>query len=181
MAGKNVKEAVNNYRNPLKEAVNCVTDPILLFSARGGYEVEEEYSLTLREGDPVRLAGMGIAISISQYFRPVRDDRKDYGPFRVRTTAYYYTVEDVSGDEILAYHWHPDTPNSKTVHPHVQLEYGAKVGRPELAGSHIPTGRVTVEDFVRLLIELFGVLPRRPDWRDVLGHTKGRFDLYKSW
>ncbi len=103
MAGKNVNEAVRNYRNPLKEVVNCVTDPILLFSERWGYRVGEEYSLTLREGDAVQLAGTDIAISIIQYFQPVKGERKDYGPYRVRTTAYYYTIEDADGREILAY------------------------------------------------------------------------------
>lgn len=181
MAGRTVNEAVNNYRNPLKEVVNCVADPILLFSKGGGYKVGEEYALTLREGDAVQLVGMSIAISISQYFQPVKDDREDYGPFRVRTTAYYYTVEEANSHEILAYHWHPEAPNSKIERPHMQLEQGAKVGRAELAGSHIPTGRVTLEDFIRLLIEVFQAPPRRDDWREVLKRTEGRFNMYKSW
>lgn len=181
MAGEDVNEAVNNYRDPLKEVVKCVTDPILLFSKRGGYQVGDEYTLTLREGDPVRLTGTNIAISISQYFRPIKDERKDYGPYRVSTTAYYYTVEDVNGPEVLAYHWHPEAPNSKTLHPHVHLQQGAQVKRQELAGEHLPTGRVAVEDFIRLLIELFGVTPRNANWRAVLDRTTERFRTYKSW
>lgn len=182
MAGKNVNKAVNNYRNPLKEIVGCVTDPILLSSEGGGYHVGEEYSLALRGGDSVHLGGeANIAISIIQYFRPVRDDRKDYGPFKVSTTAYYYTIEDENDHEILVYHWHPTAPKSKTPYPHMQLEYGAKVGRQELPGEHIPTGRVSLEAFIRLLLEVFKVPEQKADWRDVLSRTEQRFDLYKNW
>ena len=182
MAGRNVNEAVNNYRDPLKEVIGCVTQPILLFSAGGGYRVGNEYSLALQKGDPVKLGGeANISITMIQYFRPVEDVRKDYGPYRVSTRAYYYTIQDADGHEVLAYHWHPTAPNSNTPWPHVHLEYGAGVGRQELAGEHIPTGRVTVEDFVRLLLEVFKVPEQKPNWRDVLDRTKGRFDFYKSW
>jgi hypothetical protein len=81
----------------------------------------------------------------------------------------------------LAYHWHPNAPNSETPYPHVHLQYGAKVDRQELAGEHIPTGRVAIEDFIRLLLEVFKVSAQKDDWRNVLNRTKRRFDLYKSW
>jgi hypothetical protein len=182
LAGRDAHEAVNNYREPLKDAVGCVTNPVLLFSEHGGYRVGEEYSLALMEGDPVQLSGTArIAISVIQYFQVIQDEREDYGPFRVTTTAYYYTVEDENGHEIIAYHWHPKAPNSKTVHPHVHLQYGAKVKRQELAGTHLPTGRVAVEDFLRLMIEVFGVAPLKKNWSVILGRTKKQFDLYKSW
>ena len=182
MAGRNPQEAVGNYRDPLNEAVACATDPHLILSRRSGFRVGEEYSLALLEGDPVRLPGAArVAISLVQYFQIVEDDRPDYGPYRVRTTAYYYTIEDVEGHEVLAYHWHPQAPNSRTLHPHVHLQYGARVGRRELAGSHVPTGRVAVEDFLRLLIEPFGVPPRNVGWKETLGRTKGRFDSYEGW
>ncbi len=182
MAGRNAQEAVNNYRDPLKEVVGCVTDPVLLFSKRGGYRVGEEYSLALRDADPVQLSGQArVAISIIQYFRVVKDEREDYGLFRVTTTAYYYTIEDENAHEIVAYHWHPQAPNSKTLHPHMHLQHGARIGRPELAGTHIPTGRVALEDFLRLLVEVFGATPLKSDWNAILGRTKTRFGMYKSW
>ncbi len=182
MAGRNAQEAVRNYRAPLQEAVGCVTEPILLLSKRGGYRIGEEYSLILREGDPVQLFGTSrIAVSIAQYFRVVEDERPDYGPVRVTTTAYYYTIVDGNDREVLTYHWHPDAPQSRTPYPHLQLEHGAMVGRPELRGSHIPTGRVALEDFLRLLIEVFSVPPKKDNWDHILGLTKRRFDLYKSW
>ena len=146
MARRNAQEAVKNYRTTLEEAVACVTEPVLLLSKRGGYRIGEKYSLVLRDGDPVRLKGDGrIAISLYQHLRLVKDTRESYGLIRVTTVAYYYVIEDSNGHEILSYHWHPESPRSEHPHPHMHLKRGAKVGRGELAGSHIPTGRVALE------------------------------------
>jgi hypothetical protein len=38
----------------------------------------------------------------------------------------------------------------------------------DLDDRHIATGRVTLEALVRMLVEEFGVAPRRGDWREVL-------------
>ena len=182
MARRNAQEAVKNYLTTLEEAVACVTEPVLLLSKRGGYRIGEEYSLVLREGDPVPLkGGARIAISLFQHFRLVKDEREDHGPIRVTTAAYYYVLEDSNGHEILSYHWHPESPRSKHPDPHMHLKHGANVGRGELVGSHIPTGRVALEDFLRLLVEAFKVPPRKADWYAVLSRTKQRFNRDKSW
>ena len=182
MVRRYAQNAVKNYLNTLEEAVACVTEPVLILSKRGGYRIGEDYSLILREGDPVQLkGGARIAISIYQHFRLVEDKREHYSPIRVTTTAYYYVVEDSNEYEILSYHWHPESLVSKHPRPHMHLEHGAKVGRVELAGSHIPTGRVALEDFLRLLIAAFKVPARKPDWEAVLRRTKQRFNRDKSW
>lgn len=148
--------------------------------------LDQDYALTLQDGDPVSLAGESrIAVSLTQYFRFVRNDREDRGPFRVSTSAYYYTIEEQDGPEILAYHWHPKGLSDEAA-PHLHLKSGAKVGRAELTrtkgqSAHIPTGRVALEEVLRLLIEGFNVPPKKEDWEGVLTHTKGKFDQYKNW
>jgi hypothetical protein len=94
-------------------------------------------------------------------------------------------VEEREGPEIITYHWHPEGLSSEDA-PHLHLKSGAKVGRVELTrtkgeSAHIPTGRVALEEFLRLLIECFGVPPRKSDWRQVLRGTKEDFDRYRNW
>ncbi len=76
--------------------------------------------------------------------------------------------------EILAFHWHP-IGLSDVTDPHIHLSSKLNpidMGRDQdplpLAGMHIPTGFVTLEDVVRLLITEFGITPRRDDWDALL-------------
>ena len=47
------------------------------------------------------------------------------------------TLEDLEGEEIIAYSWHPYGA-SPVRYPHLHLEHGARIGRPELIGAHLP-------------------------------------------
>jgi hypothetical protein len=98
----------------------------------------------------------------------------------VTTVAYYYTVKRSEGPEIIAYHWHP-SQRSPATFPHLHLQAGARVGRPELVDAYLPTGRVMAEDFVRLLIEHFGVRPLRTDWKDALRESRAEFAKDATW
>ena len=64
---------------------------------------------------------------------------------------------------MLLYHWHP-RGNSPVETPHLHLEQGAEVGRAEVRDAHLPTGAVSLNAFLRVLIEEMGVRPRRSDW-----------------
>jgi hypothetical protein len=55
------------------------------------------------------------------------------------------------------------------------------LGRPELQRAHFPTGRVSVEEFLRLAIHAFDVKPRRSDWRAVLQRTQAAFSKWRTW
>jgi hypothetical protein len=94
--------------------------------------------------------------------------------------AYYYTLRESNGPEIFSYQWHPKQRSSVTF-PHLHLRSGAKIGRAEFADAHLPTGRVALEDFVRLLIDDFGVLPIRSDWETALLQSRAEFDEDRSW
>lgn len=101
-------------------------------------------------------------------------------PWKVTTVSYFYTLRESDGPEIISYQWHPNVPDSVR-YPHLHLGYGAQVGRPEFDRAHLPTGRVMLEDFVRLLIESFGVPPARDNWEEVLAESRAEFEADRSW
>ncbi len=98
----------------------------------------------------------------------------------MKTVAYHYTLGETESHEILSYQWHPNVPGSVSF-PHLHLQYGALLGRPEFERAHLPTGRVTLEDFVRLLIADFGVSPARDDWKQALEESRREFESDRSW
>jgi hypothetical protein len=90
------------------------------------------------------------------------------------------TFEDGDGREVFGYHWHP-LSRSPVSFPHLHLEAGAMLGRAELEHAHFPTERVSVEEFLGLVIEAFDVRTRRRDWRAVLQQTQAAFSKWRTW
>ena len=85
----------------------------------------------------------------------------------VDVVGYYYAIHDSEEREILLYHWHPRS-NSLVATPHLHLEQGAQVGRTEVRGAHMPTGDVSLNAILRVLIEEMDVQPLRSDWESIL-------------
>ena len=97
----------------------------------------------------------------------VVEDPGEGGPWKVRTAAYYYPLHDSNDQEVISYHWHPES-QSPVQFPHLHLGPGAAIGRPELSTAHLPTGRVELPDVLLLAVRDFGIAPLREDWADVL-------------
>ncbi|HZB83603.1 MAG TPA: hypothetical protein VE288_12265 [Rubrobacteraceae bacterium] len=55
------------------------------------------------------------------------------------------------------------------------------VERAELQAAHLPTGRVSLEAFIRLLIEDFEVPTLRGDWEEALARSEEEFEADRSW
>lgn len=98
--------------------------------------------------------------------------------YRVEIVSYEYQVLDREEREILAFHWHP-VGLSNVTDPHLHLssrlnplDMGRNQDPLDLAGMHMPTGFVALEDVVRLLITEFGIIPRRTDWDNVLRENR---------
>lgn len=92
--------------------------------------------------------------------------------------SYESRLLDREEREILAFHWHP-VGLSHVTDPHlhlasrlIPLDMGRDQDPLALAGIHIPTGFVTLEDVVRLLITEIGIRPRRTDWGDLLRENR---------
>jgi hypothetical protein len=128
---------------------------------------------------PWPLADTDLYFEVAQWFYIIEDAQ--HGPWRVTTAGYKYTIETTEGEEILGYHWHPDSL-SPFKEAHLHLGSGARIGRSELESTkaHLPTGRVSMEDFIQLLIEVFQARPRH-DWKNVLAATAQAFWRYASW
>jgi len=110
------------------------------------------------------------------------EDPDERGSWRVSTTGYSCSLQDLQGKEFLSYHWHPEG-RSAVAYPH--LHVGAASGIPAKGlitpGAHLPTGRVALEDLLRLAIEQLGVTPQRPDWSAVLDECQEAFEASQTW
>ncbi len=166
MRGRTSAESVNNYRQHIQRLVPCVTNSVV--DVAGGYHPGPfPYSLLLNNGRPVGLGGASrLGLQLQQNYvidpPPTRG-----GLWTVKVIAYAYTLLDVEQREVLSYHWHP-IGNSRVMTPHLHLEQGAMVGRPEVRDAHLPTGPVAIEAFLRLLVQDLSVAPERQDWQAIL-------------
>jgi hypothetical protein len=168
---------VQNYIGPLQRALSCVSKAVLRPS---GYDPSQEPLFLYSDQMPERLAKTDLYFTIAQWFYIVEDSAN--GPWRVTTAGYKYTIETEDGEEILGYHWHPKSL-SPFKEPHLHLGAGAKIGRHELEATkaHLPTGRVSMEEFIKLLIEAFNAPPKKTGWEAILQKTGSTFSKYASW
>lgn len=158
MAGRTEHEAVQSFIDPLQLALSCATRAVINVS--GGYSRDKVHMLVLNRGEAVRLqGGAGIWLSIAQHYRVVEHEGPR-GPWKVSTVGYLYALQDSAQQEIVAYHWHP-TSHSRVTYPHAHLGSAASIGRADLARAHLPTGRIAIEEVLRLAIEGFSVRPSR--------------------
>ncbi|MGI8477716.1 MAG: hypothetical protein ACR2OO_15295 [Thermomicrobiales bacterium] len=160
----------------LGRIARCITDrPVLA----GGYRpIEASYSVTFApRGFPVPLGAKdgrrGVGLLINHYYRVVHSGEESRRGWEVQPTGYFYEILDPDGREILSYHWHPEA--SGPDHPHLHLsgrlppfDLGPRFAPVALGAVHVATGQVAFGAVVRMLIEEFGVAPRRADWRGVV-------------
>jgi len=178
VAGRTPQEAVSNFLEPLGAVISCLTNSVL--SVRGGYSpAAEPHAMVLGEGGAIRLSGADLSLRIIQHYRIV-EAAEQRGPWKISTAAYMYSLESPLGTELLAFHWHPAGRSTVTT-PHLHLGAAANVGHPALANAHLPTGRIAIEDFVRLTIVAFRVRPLRDDWEEVLLRAQTAFDQWRTW
>lgn len=174
LAGKTPHQAVKNCLDPLSLAASCVTRDVLVAS---GSDVDKLESLAINRGSPSRLRGRRLYLTVKMLYRVTEADG-ERGPWKVSTAAYFYALHDERQREIIAFHWHPETENQKEPHLHV---YPASNIMTLLAKVHLPTGRITLEQFLRFLIIELDVKPLRNDWERVLAGTERRHLQYRTW
>jgi hypothetical protein len=178
VAGRDPGEATQNFLDPLQRAVSCVCPDVLIAS---GYGPRPEPNVVFFDGGrPARLRGgsrLLFRMRIEFVYVQVPDHR---GPWRVAAVGYWYTLETQGEQELFAYHWHPNALGEIT-YPHLHLGPAARVGHDGFTKAHMPTGRVDVEDILRLSIAHFDVAPQRTDWRDVLDATQAAREALRGW
>jgi hypothetical protein len=120
-----------------------------------------------------RNSGPPLLLTVDQQYVVV-ESTGARGPWKVSTRGYRYQLTDESERELAGWHWHPHG-NSSEQKPHVH------VYQDPLTGLHLPTGRVSVESVLRMLLTEFGVRPCRADWEVVLNATEAAFVEWRMW
>jgi hypothetical protein len=95
MAGKTPPEAVHNFLEPLQLALSCVSQEVL--TVRGGYYPSATpHALTLGNRPAILGHDRRLALKVVQHDRIIEHEGAR-GPWKVRTVAYNYTVEEAGG------------------------------------------------------------------------------------
>ena len=164
--GRSPAMAVNAYKRSVQRLVACVTDAVV--DVAGGYYASPDpHRLTLNNGFPVALGGPSEFLFRLQEFYRVEEIGHPRTLWNVDVVEYYNTILNSEEQKVLLYHWHPRGSSSVTT-PHLHLKQGAQVGRSEVRDAHLPTGEVSLNVILRVLIEEMGVQPRRPNWNSIL-------------
>jgi hypothetical protein len=172
LPGKTPHEARQAFLLPMQRALSCITYA-RLYVPRGKQPGETE-ALGLSE-DPIRLRSARIGtvlFALGHQFKVVQDGRTSW---HVSTLWYRYHLTDEHGRELLAWHWHPAT----SPHPHLHISAG-----PIDRRIHVPTGRVSLESVIRLLLgdlEVPATRERAGDYAQVLDECEAPFIEHRRW
>ena len=181
MAARTPAEAVNNFLDPLQRVISCVTQAQL--NVKGGYypTTDEPHALVLGNGLPQKLSGeTDLSLVVKQFYYVIRVEDPDRGPWKVSTAEYNYNLRDTDNRVVLAFHWHP-AERFKVRHPHLHLDQGARLGREDLHRTHIPTGRIFIEEVIRFIITELEVESLRDDWEKVLSEAEAAHQIWRTW
>ena len=162
----------------LQDALSCVSHAIWYVAPR--YRgAADEMALLLSEDRPrLRTAdGLHVFFSAGQYFHFSEDDRPGR-EWWVEEDGYAYSIY-VGADpaqELLSWHWHPDSRPGTHLHAIAAHRSFGPVDK-----LHLPTGRVAFEAVVRFLIEDLGVTPIRQEWDSILSGAEERVRTFRRW
>ena len=125
----------------------------------------QDHSISIANGEPVRLTGEGLYLDCIHDFRIV-EDPAIAGVYRAITTAHSYALLDHRRRELVTYHYHP-AGGSWCTYPH--LHVGTASGIIDNK-AHLATGHITLPAVIRMLIEdpAIPVVSLRPVWAHVL-------------
>lgn len=182
-------EAVDSFVRLLRRTAACVTEVPLIAQPAS----PDLFHIALVDNIPVDVQTESgypnLKFSIVHDCRPVPHPDVA-GAYTVSSAYYAYAVHDLEEAEILTYHWHPAGESPVTFpHLHLPSQIGpisvASLGREpaemHLANLHIPTGRVLLEDVVRVLIEEFNVRPLTQSWENTLALNAEIFREIQRW
>jgi hypothetical protein len=171
VGGKTEPEARDNFVHFLRETLSCITSNELT----AFQESKKLFKVWFNPPARVRLRKGGSSyISVTQIFTVVPDEVG--GGFKAKTREYSYRFSrdsDVNSAGIFAYHWHPNDFAIRFPHLHVA----------EIRRVHFPTSRVSLEDFVAMLIDYYDVRPVLAEsrWKAILKKNKLAFEKMATW
>lgn len=180
------QEAYRRYIAPLRRFLGCITQQRLTINDRSPLLINTPYAIALNEMNPVRLQGdVPLWLTVGQRFQLVSLGADvPRGKFTVHTLSYLYALSTTTGEELFAFHYTDVSPGTVTF-PHFHIG-SALLGAtlPLRSGTlhkaHIPTGRVSIESVIRLLIVEFGITPITRDWEEMLRTAEDAFNTHRS-
>ncbi len=173
MAGRTPFDAVENTLLPLRDALSCVTQYRLIRRQRQPLDTDTVHSLAVHNLRPVPLRGQhDLLLTVGVDLRITRRENQWAAGSRYIVTfvAYFYQFVLENGQEVLAFHWTPESLDPNAIlfpHAHIgpAITSGQTVLRPgDLHRAHIPTGMISLSAVIRLAIAEFGVFPLHEDW-----------------
>lgn len=184
MPGSSPGEAVAAFLDPVKSALRVLDcEGVLVY--RDHPPLDAVQTATLERGEGMRVAATGpyshLRLLVVLEFKVIRCEEDEVrGPYRCTSVGYIFELQDASNTEIVSYHWHPTHRASPVTKPHAHV--GDKYVE-QMARLHIPTPRVTVEEFVEVCIDQFGAATRMEEdaWRERLGESLDRHRQYREW
>jgi hypothetical protein len=182
MPGRNPTAAVKAFTQPLQLALSCIGNVRIALSQGALGTAGDTHSWTLNDGTPIAL-GNGLFFRAGMKFETLdRGQSERRTRYRITTREYIYEVTGPKSQPIVSAHWHPLARNSRFADPHWHIG-GVTLAenRVYLDRAHIPSPRVSIEEFIRLMIEEMGVEPRHEDWDARLRRTHNAFAANKSW
>lgn len=183
MPGKSPYQAYEAFARPLASALSCLVRAKVTCSKGGKERVGALHTLYIgsRDDDYLRLNGEPrLELRARMQYEIIADIRAGYGPYRITTHWYDYSVRRQDGQAVIDYHWHPHSL-SHEVRPHVHI--GSTQLKPDAVltnKAHMLTGRITFETVIRQLIE-YGVEPSSEDWSDRLDSAEMPHLKYRTW
>jgi hypothetical protein len=166
------------------DALSCVANTRFAVSPNGKTDLHKTHALHVTgigNDGYVRLRGEPkLELRARMYYEVIHDDRLEYGPLRVTTRGYDYSLRTADGCEVVDYHWHP-LGKSHVTAPHLhlgeaQLRHDAVLSSKD----HLPTGRITFEAVVRIAINS-GATPLHADHEKRLAATEDRHVRHRTW
>jgi hypothetical protein len=180
LPGDSPREAVQAFLEPVRRAVSCVTPGVLVFSKNPG--LGQITSATVEGGSPVRVASSHydfLHLELTLNFKVIEDE-DDRGPYRCTSLGYVLSLSDAKQAELVSFHWHPFSEVASDVGTHVHLGEAYVAQKNRL---HIPTPRISVEEFLRLAIDSFGAHALVPEevWRSALNDSQAVHEEHRTW
>lgn len=169
LAGKSEHTAVRAFVAPIQRAISCFFKEQVRPT---GYKSDQGIAeLVFNNGEPAQFQGnSGLALELAQQYEIVHAGDRHLGPYKVSTRAYQYSLVNADDDsEVYAYHWHPDSHHTI---PHVHAPPNSK--------THLPTGRIAIEQMLLLAYEL-GAQPIDPQWRRKIVGALDAFEEHRTW
>lgn len=167
MAGKTPAEAVKAFIGPIQDALGLFASGKVTADT---YKPDVLGLLVFNGGEVVKLANK-VGLRVTMQYRIAESDDAVRGPWKVRTAGYMYGLR-VDGEKLYDYHWHPIS-KSHEERPHLHC---AAVGK-----SHVPTGRVMIEDVLNLAIELGAEPNDRTRWKELDQLNREKFARGATW